>query len=128
MSRRRDFFVHSIAEDDHRYDSLEQLASARKPHVEIAAGVPDRDSIMDTLRPAPAFTFTAGGADDPPLQPLTPESVTNIPAWARNTRLLRTESVPTKPWWDDLLTVALMTAGIAILFILAILLEARNPN
>ena len=40
----------------------------------------------------------------------------------------RTESVPTKPWWDGQLTVALMTAGIAIPFILAILLEARNPN
>ncbi len=66
----------------------------------------------------------------------TPESVTNIPAWARNTRLLRTESVPTKPWWDGQLTVArrqewtdgcsralLFAVGMVIIFGLAILLR-----
>ncbi len=122
MSRRRDFFVHSIAEDDHRYDSLEQLASARKPHVEIAAGVPDRDSIMDTLRPAPAFTFTAGGAYDPPLRPLTPESASNIPAWARNTKLLRTDRISRRrEWTDGCARVLLFWIGFALIIGVAIL-------
>ena len=49
----------------------------------------------------------------------TPETATNIPAWARNSRLLRTDRVPTKHWSEGPIGFILLGLGVALPFVLS---------